>query len=63
MLSNRVEIRLAAHQFICDYWWPVAKWVQGISIWLSILETITHLAITSNIRGDGWQVVRGLQAE
>ncbi|NXP13438.1 ANO7 protein, partial [Thinocorus orbignyianus] len=48
LLNNWVEIRLDAHKFICDYRRPVAERAQGIGIWFSILEAITHLAIISN---------------
>ncbi|KFQ75763.1 Anoctamin-7, partial [Phoenicopterus ruber ruber] len=48
LLNNWVEIRLDAHKFICDYRRPVAERTQGIGIWFSILEAITHLAIISN---------------
>ncbi|NXQ94870.1 ANO7 protein, partial [Sagittarius serpentarius] len=48
LLNNWVEIRLDAHKFVCDYRRPVAERVQGIGIWFSILEAITHLAIISN---------------
>ncbi|NXK18176.1 ANO7 protein, partial [Arenaria interpres] len=48
LLNNWVEIRLDAHKFICDYRRPVAERAQGIGIWFSILEVITHLAIISN---------------
>ncbi|XP_054691645.1 anoctamin-7 isoform X1 [Grus americana] len=48
LLNNWVEIRLDAHKFICDYRRPVAERAQGIGIWFSILEAITHLAVISN---------------
>ncbi|PKU43148.1 anoctamin-7 [Limosa lapponica baueri] len=48
LLNNWVEIRLDARKFICDYRRPVAERAQGIGIWFSILEAITHLAIISN---------------
>ncbi|NXT49923.1 ANO7 protein, partial [Pluvianellus socialis] len=48
LLNNWVEIRLDAHKFVCDYRRPVAERAQGIGIWFSILEAITHLAIISN---------------
>uniref|UniRef100_A0A8C3KA56 Anoctamin n=1 Tax=Calidris pygmaea TaxID=425635 RepID=A0A8C3KA56_9CHAR len=48
LLNNWVEIRLDAQKFICDYRRPVAERAQGIGIWFSILEAITHLAIISN---------------
>ncbi|KAM6258925.1 LOW QUALITY PROTEIN: anoctamin-7 [Spheniscus humboldti] len=47
LLNNWVEIRLDAHKFICDYRRPVAEWAQGIGIWFSILEAITHPAVIS----------------
>ncbi|NWU49151.1 ANO7 protein, partial [Dromas ardeola] len=55
VLSNWVEIRLDAHKFICDYRQPVTEWAQGIGIWFSILEAITHLAVISNTRRAGRQ--------
>ncbi|XP_009282514.1 PREDICTED: anoctamin-7 [Aptenodytes forsteri] len=48
LLNNWVEIRLDAHKFVCDYRRPVAERAQGIGIWFSILEGITHLAVISN---------------
>ncbi|NXT95882.1 ANO7 protein, partial [Anhinga rufa] len=48
LLNNWVEIRLDAQKFVCDYRRPVAERAEGIGIWFSILETITHLAIISN---------------
>ncbi|NXN36475.1 ANO7 protein, partial [Rhinoptilus africanus] len=48
LLNNWVEIRLDAHKLICDYRRPVAERAQGIGIWFSILEAITHLAVISN---------------
>ncbi|XP_064311905.1 anoctamin-7 [Phalacrocorax carbo] len=48
LLNNWVEIRLDAHKFVCDYRRPVAERAEGISIWFSILEAISHLAIISN---------------
>ncbi|XP_035755956.1 anoctamin-7 [Egretta garzetta] len=48
LLNNWVEIRLDAHKFVCDYRRPVAERAQGIGIWFSILEAITHLAVISN---------------
>lgn len=49
LFNNRVEIRLDAHKFVCDYRRPVAERAQGIGIWFSILEAITHLVIISNV--------------
>ncbi|XP_013041644.3 anoctamin-7 [Anser cygnoides] len=48
LLNNWVEIRLDARKFVCDYRRPVAERAQGIGIWFSILEVITHLAVISN---------------
>ncbi|NXQ81864.1 ANO7 protein, partial [Nyctibius grandis] len=48
LLNNWVEIRLDAQKLICDYRRPVAERAQGIGIWFSILEAITHLAVISN---------------
>ncbi|NXF34107.1 ANO7 protein, partial [Nyctibius bracteatus] len=48
LLNNWVEIRLDAQKFVCDYRRPVAERAQGIGIWFSILEAITHLAVISN---------------
>ncbi|NXE84125.1 ANO7 protein, partial [Cochlearius cochlearius] len=48
LLNNWVEIRLDARKFVCDYRRPVAERAQGIGIWFSILEAITHLAVISN---------------
>ncbi|KAF1480664.1 Anoctamin-7, partial [Pygoscelis antarcticus] len=48
LLNNWVEICLNAHKFVCDYRRPVAEQAQGIGIWFSVLEAITHLAIISN---------------
>ncbi|KAM9279352.1 anoctamin-7 isoform 3-T3 [Morus bassanus] len=48
LLNNWVEIRLDAHKFVCDYRRPVAERAEGIGIWFSILEAITHLAVISN---------------
>ncbi|KAM9274843.1 LOW QUALITY PROTEIN: anoctamin-7 [Cariama cristata] len=53
LLSNWVEIRLDAHKFVCGYRRPVAERVQGIGIWVSILEALTHLAIISDVRWVG----------
>ena len=55
LLNNWVEIRLDAHKFVCDYRRPVAERAQGIGIWFSILEAITHLAVISNVRWVGRQ--------
>lgn len=59
LLNNWVEIRLDAHKFICDYRRPVAERAQGIGIWFSILEAITHLAVISNVRRAGRQAQGG----
>ncbi|NXC72478.1 ANO7 protein, partial [Anhinga anhinga] len=48
LLNNWVEVRLDAQKFVCDYRRPVAERAEGIGIWFSILEAITHLAIISN---------------
>uniref|UniRef100_A0A8D0GX18 Anoctamin n=1 Tax=Sphenodon punctatus TaxID=8508 RepID=A0A8D0GX18_SPHPU len=48
LLNNWVEIRLDAQKFVCENRRPVAERAQGIGIWLSILEVITHLAVISN---------------
>lgn len=61
LLNNWVEIRLDAHKFVCDYRQPVAERAQGIGIWFSILEAITHLAVISNVCQAGRRVVRALQ--
>lgn len=56
LLNNWVEIRLDARKFVCDYRRPVAERAQGIGIWFSILEVITHLAVISNVRwAAGWR--------
>lgn len=61
LLNNWVEIRLDAHKFVCDYRRPVAERAQGIGIWFSILEAITHLAVISNVCQEGRREARGLQ--
>ncbi|NXA21914.1 ANO7 protein, partial [Ibidorhyncha struthersii] len=48
LLNNWVEICLDAQKLVCDYRRPVAERAQGIGIWFSILEAITHLAVISN---------------
>lgn len=59
LLNNWVEIRLDARKFVCDYRRPVAERAQGIGIWFSILEVITHLAVSSNVRrAAGWRCQR-----
>lgn len=49
LFSNWVEIRLDSHEFVHDYWGPVAESAQGTGIWLLLLETMAHLSVVVNV--------------
>ncbi|KAE8294835.1 Anoctamin-7 New gene expressed in prostate-like protein Transmembrane protein 16G [Larimichthys crocea] len=48
LINNWVEIRLDAQKFVSEYRRPVVERAQGIGIWFSILQFITHIAVFSN---------------
>lgn len=49
LFNNWVETRLDANKFVCKYRRPVVKHAEGIGIWFNILETITTIAVISNV--------------
>ncbi|ELK10479.1 Anoctamin-7, partial [Pteropus alecto] len=49
LFRNWVEIRLDSHEFVHDYWGPVAESAQGTGIWLLLLETMAHLSVVVNV--------------
>lgn len=49
LLNNIVEIRLDAQKMIVQSRRPIAERVEDIGTWYGILETITHLAVITNV--------------
>ena len=49
LLNNWVEIRLDAQKFLCETRRPVPERCANIGIWFTILETLAHLAVISNV--------------
>lgn len=44
-----MEIPLDSHEFVHNFWWPVADRAPGIGIWLLLLETMAHLSVVVNV--------------
>ena len=49
LLNNIVEIRLDAYKLITQYKRPTAMKAQDIGVWYNILQTITYIAVISNV--------------
>lgn len=49
LINNWVEVRLDARKFVVDFRRPVMERAQGIGVWSTILTTIAHIAVISNV--------------
>ena len=49
LANNIFEIRIDSDKMVCDVRRPVADRAQDIGIWFKILESITKIAVISNV--------------
>ena len=56
LANNVFEIRIDSDKLVCDLRRPVAHRAQDIGIWFKILETVTKMAVISNVSAkEVWQ--------
>jgi len=49
LMNNLVEIRIDARKFVKTYRRPIAERARGIGVWETIIASITHIAVITNV--------------